>query len=103
MTLVPAGEYADQSVKSMDSRRVYEIYPGSKLKAIRDFEDRAIQPGDQPAALTITGAPAHMIIRWRFAMPHTATVNGRTVTPVRQADGTAIEFDHSGTTAVSWR
>jgi hypothetical protein len=28
MTLVPTSEYADKSVKSMDDRRVYEIYPG---------------------------------------------------------------------------
>jgi alpha-D-xyloside xylohydrolase len=103
MTLVPAGEYADKNVKSMDNRRVYEVYPGSKLEAIRDFEDRSITPGDQRTSLTITGAPAHMIIRWRFTAPHNATVNGRTVTPARRADGTTIEFDHSGTTAISWK
>ena len=45
LTLVPAGEYADKSVKSMDDRRVYEIYPGNKLEAIQDFEGRSVQPG----------------------------------------------------------
>ena len=103
MTLVPAGEYADKSVKSMDNRRVYEIYPGSKVEAIRDFEDRSIQPGAQSSSLTITGAPAHMMIRWRFTAPHTATVNGRTIAPARQADGSGIEFDHTGTTEITWR
>ncbi len=103
MTLVPAGEYADKSVKSMDNRRIYDIYPGSKNEAIRDFEDRSIQPGDQSGSMTITGAPAHMIIRWRFATPRIATVNGRTVPPARTVDGAAIEFDHSGTTEITWR
>jgi site-specific DNA-cytosine methylase len=29
MTLVPQTEYKDQAVKSLDNRRVYEIYPGA--------------------------------------------------------------------------
>ncbi len=103
MTLVPAAEYADKSVKSMDNRRVYEIYPGATLETIRDFEDRSIKPGDQSSSFTINGAPAHITIRWRFAAPRTATVNGRAVTPARQADGAVIEFDHAGTTGITWR
>ena len=95
MTLVPGGEFADKGVKSMDSRRVYELYPGT-LEAIHDFEGRSIESTGEPMSLTVTGAPAHIILRWRFAGPRTATVSGRTVSPVRQGDGAAIEFDHRG-------
>jgi hypothetical protein len=87
----------------MDDRRVYEIYPGTKLEAIQDFEGRTIQPGAEQGSLTIAGAAAHVIFRWRFAGPRTATVNGRAVAPVHQGDVTAIEFEHSGMTAITWR
>ncbi len=103
MTLVPAGEYADKSVQSMDNRRIYEIYPGQKLEAIQDFEGRTIQPEAQSTSVTITGAPAHIILRWRFDGPRTAMVNGRMVTPARGRAGASIEFDHADRTAVTWR
>jgi alpha-D-xyloside xylohydrolase len=99
MTLVPADQYGDKNVKSMDNRRVYEIYPGAKLEAIQDFEGRQIQPGDTPGSLTISGAPARMIIRWRFGAPHSAVVNGKSVA----ITGSVIEFDHTSTTTLSWK
>ena len=104
---MPAGEYADKGVKSLDNRRVYEIYPGEKLEAIQDFEGRTIQPESastsDPGSVTISGAPAHIILRWRFDGPRTAVVNGRMVIPVRGRDGASIEFDHADKTAVTWR
>lgn len=108
MTLVPAGEYADKSVRSMDNRRVYEIYPGSKLESIQDFEGRTLQPVDQAngdaAAVTITGAPAHLILRWRFNGPHTVSVNGRAMQVNHGANNViSVEFDHTDKTAVTWR
>src|SRR5579871_1712984 len=103
MTAVPSSEYSDKSVKSMDDRRIYEIYPGTKLEAIRDFEGRSIQPGAEQGSLTIDGAPAHVILRWRFSGPHSTTVNGKAVTPLRQGDVASVEFEHSGTTAITWR
>ncbi len=103
MTLAPANEYADKQVKSMDNRRVYEIYPGPKLESIQDFEGRNIVPGDHPGTLTINGAPAHIILRWRFAAPRTVTVNGRSAPAVRTADGTSVEFDHSDNTSLRWQ
>jgi alpha-D-xyloside xylohydrolase len=106
MTLVPAGEYGDKSVKSMDNRRVYEIYPtagpGAKLESIQDFEGRKIEAGGE-GALTISGAPAHIILRWRFGGPHAAMVNGRAIAAVRTTEGLAVEFDHSDMTVVNWR
>jgi len=56
MTLVPQTEYKDQAVKSLDNRRVYEIYPGAQLRSITDFEGRTVAPGPQPASLVVTGA-----------------------------------------------
>jgi alpha-D-xyloside xylohydrolase len=105
MTLVPADQYSDKGVKSMDNRRVYEIYPGAsaKLESIHDFEDRVIEPGGEPGTLTITGAPAHIILRWRFAGPRAATVDGRSVQVLHTADGSSVEFDHTDRTALSWR
>ena len=103
MTLVPANEYADKQVKSMDNRRVYEIYPGAKLESIQDFEGRSISSGDQTGTLTIAGAPAHIILRWRFAGPRTVMVNGRAVPSLRTADGTSVEFDHSDRTSLRWQ
>lgn len=103
MTLAPATEFADKSVKPLDNRRVYEIYPGAKLAPVQDFEGRSLQPGEQPGSLTITGQPAHLIIRWRFAVPRAAAVNGKNVPLQRTADGSAIEFDHTGSTMLTWR
>jgi hypothetical protein len=90
-------------VKSIDNRRVYEIYPGSKLESIQDFEERTISPGDQVGTLTVTGAPAHIILRWRFAGPRAVTINGRTIPSLRTADGASIEFDHSESTSLRWQ
>ena len=103
MTLVPANEYADKSVKSIDDRRIYEIYPGAKLESIQDFEGRSLEPGGESGTLTITGAPARIMLRWRFAGPSAVTVNTRSVPVRRIGDGVAIEFSHTDKTAVRWR
>ena len=102
MTLVPAGSYADKSVKAMDNRRVYEIYPG-KLEMIQDFEGRSLEPTADGSGLTITGAPAHMIFHWRFSGPRTMNVNGRSVTPVRGNEGVTVEVDHVDKSILTWR
>jgi alpha-D-xyloside xylohydrolase len=103
MTLVPANDYADKKVKSLDNRRVYEIWPGTKLESIRDFEARTVEPGSQAGTLTITGAPARVILRWRFAGTHNVTVNGCAVPALRTANGISVEFDHTDKTALAWR
>jgi alpha-D-xyloside xylohydrolase len=102
MTLVPAGQFADTSVKAMDNRRVYEIYPGS-LRKIQDFEGRSIQPGAEPGTLRISGPPAHIILRWRFASPGRFTVNGRTSSTERSREGTTGEFDHNQSSDIRWQ
>jgi alpha-D-xyloside xylohydrolase len=102
MTLAPAGQFADKSVKAMDGRRVYEIYPGM-LRGIQDFEGRSIQPGAEPDSLRISGPPAHVILRWRYTSPAGLTINGRPVATAKQGDGTTAEFDHNQTTDIRWR
>jgi len=98
MTLVPPGEYKDRSVKSLDDRRVYEIYPGASLRPITDFEGRTVAPGQESASLVITGQPARVILRWRFNGPMGVSVNDRKLDTVKAADGSvSVEFHHQAT------
>ena len=103
MTLVPQTEYKDQAVKSLDDRRVYEIYPGASLRSITDFEGRTVAPGPQPASLVVTGAAARVTLRWRFNGPAAVSVNDRKLDTVKTADGSlSVEFDHQGTSRLKW-
>ncbi|MGA2770444.1 MAG: TIM-barrel domain-containing protein [Bryobacteraceae bacterium] len=103
MTLVPPGEYKDQTVKSLDNRRVYEIYPGAQLRSITDFEGRTIAPGPQPASLVVAGEPARVTLRWRFNGPAAVSVNDRKLDTVKAADGSvSVEFDHQATSRLRW-
>jgi hypothetical protein len=44
-----------------------------------------------------------MIVRWLFATPRSATLNGATV-PVLMVGGVpTIEFDHSSNSSVAWQ
>ena len=100
MTLVPQGEYRDQKVKSLDDRRVYEIYPGT-LRGMTDFEGRTVEPGAEPGSLIITGRAARVELRWRFNGPKRVTVNGRRVETRTGGDGSvSVEFTHDGTSRV---
>ncbi|HEY4361321.1 MAG TPA: TIM-barrel domain-containing protein [Bryobacteraceae bacterium] len=103
MTLVPPDQYADTQVKSLDNRRVYEIYPGAKLEPLQDFEGRSITPGDESGTLTLAGPPAHVIFRWRFAGPSSVSVNGKIVPAARGGGGVTVEFDHTDKTVLRWR
>ena len=103
MTLVAQTEYQDQAVKSLDNRRVYEIYPGAQLRSITDFEGRTVAPGPQPASLVVTGAAARVTVRWRFNGPASVSVNDRKLNTVKAADGSvSVEFDHQGTSKLGW-
>ena len=103
MTLVPPGEYKDQTVKSLDNRRVYEIYPGAQLRSITDFEGRTVAPGPQPDTLVVTGQAARVTLRWRFNGPAAVSVNDRKLNTVKAADGSvSVEFDHQGTSRLKW-
>jgi len=105
MTLVPQSESGNKTVKSLDDRRIYEIVGPAAATAtsITDFEGRTVLRSEN--TLQINGdSAAHIILRWRFSTPHAATVNGSSVAIRSDADGTpTIEFDHTGSSAVTWQ
>jgi alpha-D-xyloside xylohydrolase len=105
MTLVPQAESGNAKVKSMDDRRVYELVGPAAASAtsITDFEGRTVvRSGD---SLTIEGdSVAHVIVRWRFAHPRSATRNGKAMSVKTDAHGDAfVEFDYTGSTSVAWQ
>jgi alpha-D-xyloside xylohydrolase len=102
MTLVPANDFANRNVKSLDERRVYEIYGGVGKTSLRDFEDRTIERDG--LTLTISGKPAHVILRWRVGVPRSIVYGGRTL-PIllgTAGEGT-FEFDLRDPVTVRWQ
>jgi alpha-D-xyloside xylohydrolase len=94
MTLVP----------SLDARRVYELYPGTRLRAITDFEGRSVGPGAAPGSLVVTGPPARITLRWRFGGPAGLSLDGRELKlAVGPGSAVAVEFDHQGVSRLAWR
>lgn len=98
MTLVPPGQYSDKRVKSLDNRRIYEIYPG-KVRPVTDFEGRTVEPA--PAGhIRISGKPAEVTLRWRFQAPRQVIINGKPVPLVRSKNQTSVHFLHRDTTDI---
>jgi alpha-D-xyloside xylohydrolase len=105
MTLVPAAESGNKEIHTLDNRRVYELIGAAAADATRitDFENRrVVRTGD---SLTISGdAPAHVVLRWRFSAPKTATVNGTQMAVKADANGVAtVEFDYTVAATISWQ
>ncbi|QHN02025.1 glycoside hydrolase family 31 protein [Granulicella sp. WH15] len=104
MTLVPQSESGNSSVKTLDNRRVYELLgpAASKPTSITDFEGRTlVRTGD---TLDIVGsAAARMIVRFRFQHPRSVTCNGAPVSIKNDANGPYIEFDHAGSSKITWQ
>ena len=105
MTLVPQSESGNKTVKTLDDRRVYELIGPAATTAtsITDFEGRTVLRSDN--TLQITGdSAAHVILRWRFSTPRSATVNGASV-PIRSDKNgvPSIEFDHGSSSSVAWQ
>jgi alpha-D-xyloside xylohydrolase len=104
MTLVPQTQFADGRVQALDDRRVYELYPGREERTITDFEGRLLVHTPQARTLIITGVPARVTVRWKFAHPSKVTVNGiKAGTPTPTADGVSVEFEHHGTSMIVWK
>jgi len=118
MTLVPAAESGNAHLQTLDQRRVYEIlgHAAEGDTKITDFEDRTIVRSGN--SLTITppmpakGDPApdpkapktHIILRWRFTTPQTASINGAAATVTNDRTGTpTVEFDLSGPATITWQ
>ncbi len=108
ITLVPAAESGNGTVKSLDSRRVYELLGPAAATAtsIVDFESRILLRSGNTLQITDPNkpAPAHVLLRWRFSSPRNATVNGAPAQITTGADGTPqLEFDHTGTSTIAWQ
>jgi alpha-D-xyloside xylohydrolase len=104
MTLVPQAEVKDPKVKALDDRRVYEIYPGARLREIADFEGRTVKPGADGKSLAIAGKPARVTIRWRFRGPESAECNGRKLEVRTAPDGAvSVEFEHQDSSHLTWQ
>lgn len=105
MTLVPQSESGNKTVKTLDDRRIYELIgpAAATASSIVDFEGRTVLRSDN--TLQITGdSAAHVILRWRFSAPHSATVNGTNVPVKPDPNGIpTIEFDHTGTSSIAWQ
>lgn len=104
MTLVPQRESGNASVKTLDDRRVYEVFPGDPAagEATRtDFEGRVVERGAR--SLKITGdSAAEITVRFRFAQVGGVMVNGKPVKVQSGAGGQYVEFDHLKESVVSW-
>ena len=101
MTLVPAAESGNASIKTLDERRVFEIVGSSSEDVTTtDFEGRVLVHSGN--TLTITGEKkAHVIVRWKFVQARGVTVEGAAIT---SQHGGAVEFDYAGTpVTVAWR
>lgn len=104
MTLVPREESGNATVKSMDDRRVYELFPAAtdlRPTSIEDFEGRKLTRTE--GSLKIEGKPARITVRWRFGDLHSVSVNGENKAVQTTADGPYVEFSHSGKSTVDWR
>ncbi len=101
MTLVPEKESGNKTVKSIDNRRVYEMTgTGSGEGAMVDFEGRRLVR--RARALKISGDPARVTVRWRFADVKSVTVNGSGLKVAVKDGVSSVEFDHLSESEVTW-
>lgn len=100
MTLVPEKESGNQSVKSLDERRVYEVFGGADT-TLKDFEGRSIAHAGN--SLKISGQTAHVIVRVQFAKVKNASAAGAGVKVQQVGDASVLEFDHTGESTISWK
>ena len=103
MTLVPAAEIGDKTLKALDERRVYEMYGSATTPtSITDFEGRTlVRSGD---SLTIAGdAAAHVILRWRFQKIASVTVDGVAARVETDALGQFVTFEYKKQATIAWR
>ncbi len=103
MTLVPEEESGNKSVKSLDGRRVYEVFDAAESRdsSITDFEGRTVTRSGH--SLKISGDPAHVIVRIRFAKVRSLNVNGTPGKIQASTDGSSVEFDHLSESTVTWQ
>jgi alpha-D-xyloside xylohydrolase len=100
MTLVPPAESGNNTIQSLDDRRVYEIIGDGESK-LTDFEGRTLTRTAN--SLRISGSPARITVRWRFGAVADVTVNGAAATVQSGADGPYVEFAHTRESTVDWK
>jgi alpha-D-xyloside xylohydrolase len=98
MTLVRRAEVKDPKIQALDDRRVYDLYPGDAARSITDFEGRKLDYDPKAGTLSISGPPARVTVRWRFAKPASATLDGAAIA-VKDA---AVEFAHHSQSRLNW-
>ena len=118
MTLVPEAESGNAHLHTLDQRRVYEILGDAAAGDTRmtDFEGRTVvrvgntltitpaAPGKDDPAPDPKAPKTHVILRWRFATPHSASVNGAGAAVKADKNGVpTVEFDLLGATTITWQ
>ena len=104
MTLVPQSESGNKDIKTLDDRRVYELFGPTAPDGttITDFEGRTLTRSGK--TLSIAGeSVAHIILRFRFQNPAAVTVNGKPAQLKAGSFGPEVEFDYAGPTSVAWQ
>ena len=104
MTLVPPEQSGNTSVKSLDDRRVYELWPtvtDFQSATITDFEGRTLSR--TPNTLEINGHAARVTLRWRFDPVASVTLGDTPLELHTDAGGRYVAFNHTGRSVVHWR
>ena len=104
MTLVPSEESGNTSVKSLDDRRVYELWPTAtdfKSVTITDFEGRTLSRTAH--SLEISGHAARIVVRWRFDPVTSVTLGDTPLELHTDAGGPYVEFNHTGSSMIHWK
>jgi alpha-D-xyloside xylohydrolase len=104
MTLVPPEESGNGAVKSLDDRRVYELWPAAtdfKSATITDFEGRTLSRTAN--TLEINGHAARVTLRWRFDPVTSVTLGDTPLELHTDAGGRYVEFNHTGRSMVHWK
>ena len=97
MTLVPAEESGNKTVKTLDERRVYEIFGDSGESVTTDFEGRVLTRSGHTLKIA-GGKPAHILVRVRFSKGRaSAAAKSKQV-----GDASVQEFDYAGDASISW-
>jgi alpha-D-xyloside xylohydrolase len=104
MTLVPPEQIGNTSVKSLDDRRIYELWPAAtdfKSATITDFEGRTLSRTAN--SLAINGHGARVTVRWRFDPVTSVTLGDTPLELHSDADGRYVEFNHTGRSMIHWK
>ena len=104
MTLVPAEESGNKSIKALDDRRIYELiqpFTGSAAQTIEDFEGRTLTR--DAGSLKVKGKAAKVIVRWKFGKVRSVTVNGAPAKLLTDTAGPYVELSHTDESTIEWK